>query len=323
MQKERALAILAVFAMLLAFGCAQAGNDGFQASPAPVVQNMTNSPVGNNTSTPQMLPNVSNGSCVANACEEAPIGGTNGSAQVVAPRMEMLSACKSDGWQTGTTYYLEKDIVFEKASGKAYCLEADAGGITIDCRGHSIKQDAAGSAWTGVFLANSTGWEIVNCTFEGFPTGIDAFGDSQGGLAIAGNRFSKCCNAMDIKNSANAIVENNTIAGCGLGGIVGGEPVSHGIRGYQLRASSISNNRVEATGDGIIIEHSSNSTVARNTVKGCMAGIKLYCGDGNTVSKNIVEGMRFGCINSAPKTAWCENEGNAIEGNEEKSCRQA
>lgn len=123
---------------------------------------------------------------------------------------------------------------------------------------------------------------ITGFTFEGWSFENIAI-DGANGVVIAGNKIIFNAQGIDVENSSNVAIENNTINGNGLDNI--------GIMlSYSSDCKIVNNTVTNAIYDGIRLWFSNDNLLHGNLIEDNDCGIFLHESSRNTVSENTVSG---------------------------------
>ncbi|MBT6294210.1 MAG: BspA family leucine-rich repeat surface protein [Candidatus Magasanikbacteria bacterium] len=121
----------------------------------------------------------------------------------------LLSDCKVDGWEDGTTYTLESDLA--GVGGSCFVIEG-GNNIVLDCNSHVISGTNEALSY-GIQLENSSGITIKNCTVSGFSEGIRLMSGSHDNTLIDNQLVSNHKKGINISNSNNNTLTNIRTSG--------------------------------------------------------------------------------------------------------------
>ncbi len=184
-----------------------------------------------------------------------------------------------EGWTAGDTYCLDANVV-ELVGGSPDCMIINANNVILDCYGFSITGPTAGRGIT--INSTTSGVTINDCTVTSFDTGIminstgannnisystltangvgiNLTGEDAGGLGV------------DSTIIQNNDIFSNTVSGIELYGLP-----------FEVTATTVANNNVYMTGQGVILTNSSSNVFSGNRIySNTGIGLRLT-GDSNS-----------------------------------------
>jgi parallel beta-helix repeat protein len=193
--------------------------------------------------------------------------------------------------------YLERDTTLTKdyTGDTSFRL---AGGVTLNCAGHTLERGGVSSSENGVTIKNCT---IMRSEGPGAQYGIKLSGSN--GSTITGNTIESFQAGIYLINSDTCTITGNTAANSSRGvgiylknsdtcTITGNTANSNRWEGIYLRGSNdntIAKNVAKSNDCGIRLQDSGNNTLTGNMPNSnTWKGIWLSFSDGNTLANNNV-----------------------------------
>jgi parallel beta-helix repeat protein len=216
--------------------------------------------------------------------------------------------CFGDGagenWVADDTYCLDANVI-EAAGASPDCMIIDANNVVLDCYGFSITGPAGGHGITiGGTVAGAT---INDCTVASFADGIkinstgannnvsySSFTTNVVGINLTGEDAGGLGVDSTIIQNNNIFV--NTMSGLELYGLQ-----------YEVTATTVANNNIYMTGQGVILTNSSSNTFSGNRIySNTGIGLRLTTdSDSNTFTGEVVNAS--GTTGYDVAAATCDN----------------